>query len=323
MIEKHLLTRRQALTGLPFVFLGASCNRRQNKLIGVIPMGRSHVFWQSVHAGAAKASKETAIDIEWNGPPTEMDISTQIQIVDAMVNKHVDAIAIAPIDRKALVTPIERASRAGIPVIIFDSPLDTDVFIAQIATDNYRGGQIAGERLAKELNGKGKVAIVGALAGSASTLAREKGFEEYIRSSQPGIQIVDKRFGDSEVAKSLRVAENMLTAYPDLTGFFASNETSSAGTAQALKSRGSKVKLVGFDSGPVLEAELRTGVIDGLVVQHPFRMGYESVQCASKKFRNEEFSRIQAIEPKLVTKENIDNPEIQEQINPDLKKYLG
>ena len=291
--------------------------------MGVIPMGRAHVFWQSIHAGALKASKETGIDIEWNGPASEMDISTQIQIVDAMVNKKVNAIAIAPIDRKALVSPIERAAKSGVPVIIFDSPLDTDVFIAQIATDNYRGGQIAGERLATVLNGKGKVAIVGAQAGSASTLAREKGFEEYMRANQPGIQIVDKRFGESAVAKSLQVAENMLTAYPDLAGFFASNETGSAGTAQALKARGSKIRLVGFDSGPVLEAELRAGVIDALVVQHPFRMGYDSVHCAAKKLRGEPFPRIQSIEPRLVTKQNVDTPEIQEQINPDLKKYLG
>ena len=317
------MTRRQALRGLPFAFFAASCQRRDRKLMGVIPMGRAHVFWQSIHAGAAKASKETGIDIEWNGPASEMDISTQIQIVDAMVNKRVDAIAIAPIDRKALVGPVERAAKAGVPVIIFDSPLDTDAFIAQIATDNYRGGQLAGEQLGTLVNGKGKVAIVGAQAGSASTLAREKGFEDYMRAKQPGIQIVDKRFGESAVAKSLQVAENMLTAYPDLAGFFASNETGSAGTAQALKARGSRIKLVGFDSGPALETELRAGVIDALVVQHPFRMGYDSVHCAAKKFRGESFPRVQTIEPRLVTKENVDTPEIQEQINPDLKKYLG
>jgi ribose transport system substrate-binding protein len=316
-------SRRQALAGLPFVFLAGSCNRRGGKLVGVIPMGRAHVFWQSIHAGAAKASQETGIAIEWNGPASEMDISTQIQIVDTMVNKRIDAIAIAPIDRKALAGPVERAAKAGIPVIVFDSPVETDAFTAQITTDNYKGGRIAGERMASVLNGKGKVAIVGAQAGSASTLAREKGFEDYIRSSQPGIQIVDKRFGDSEVAKSMRVTENMLTAFPDLSAFFASNETGSAGAAQALKSRGSAIKLVGFDSSPALQNELRAGTIDALVVQHPFRMGYDSVQCAAKKFRGESVERIQTIEPRLVTRENVDTPEVQEQINPDLKRYLS
>lgn len=320
---KNAMTRRQALAGLPFVFLATSCNRGDTKLIGVIPMGRAHVFWQSIHAGAAKASKETGIAIEWNGPASEMDISTQIQIVDTMVNKRIDAIAIAPIDRKALAGPVERAAKAGIPVVVFDSPVETDAFTAQITTDNYRGGQIAGERLATLLNGKGKVAIVGAQAGSASTLAREKGFEDYIRSKQPDIQIVDKRFGDSEVAKSMRVAENMLTAYTDLDALFASNETGSAGAAQAVKSRGSKVKLVGFDSSPALQTELRAGVIDALIVQHPFRMGYDSVHCAARKFRGEPVERIQTIEPRLVTRENVDTPEIQEQINPDLKRYLS
>jgi ribose transport system substrate-binding protein len=154
-------------------------------------------------------------------------------------------------------------------------------------------------------------------------MAREQGFEDAIRKNHPGIQIVDKRYGDAEVAKSLRVAENMLTAHPDLNAFFASNESSTIGAAQALKGRNSKVKLVGFDAGPTLEADLRSGVIDSLVVQHPFKMGYEAVMAAVKKFKGEQQEKIQNMAPRLVTREELDQPDVQAQLNPDLKQYLN
>jgi ribose transport system substrate-binding protein len=154
-------------------------------------------------------------------------------------------------------------------------------------------------------------------------MAREPGYEDYLKKNFPGIRIVDKRSGDSDFAKSLRVAENMLTAHPDIEAFFGSNESSTIGASQALKARSSKVKLVGFDAGPTLEADLRAGVIDSLVVQHPFRMGHDSVVAALKHFRGEQQNKIQNIEPRLVTRENIDQKDVQEQLNPDLKKYLG
>jgi ribose transport system substrate-binding protein len=323
MTKRSQFTRREAvapLLALPFLH---GCNRNQKKVIGVVPKGQAHLFWQSVHAGAVKAARENNFDIEWNGPASEADIPGQIQIIEAMINKHVDAIALAPIDKKALVNVVERAAKANVPVVIFDSGIDTDQFVSQIATDNYHAGEIAAQRMGEILGGKGVVAIVAVQVGAASTMAREKGFEDYVAKNLPGIQIVDKRYGDAEVAKSLRVAENMLTAHPEIAAFFGSNESSTIGAAQALKGRGSKVKLVGFDSGPTLEADLRAGVIDSLVVQNPFRMGYESIQTAARHFRGEKSEKIQNLAPRLVTKDNIDKPDVQEQLNPDLKKYLG
>jgi ribose transport system substrate-binding protein len=301
----------------------AGCNREKKLRIGVVPKGRAHLFWQSVHAGAVRASREAGVEIEWNGPATEADFNGQLQIVEAMINKRQDAIALAPIDRKAMVAVVERASRAGIPMIIFDSPVDTDAFITQVATDNYQAGVVAAERMGSILSGKGRIVIVATQAGAASTMAREQGFEDTIKKSQPGIQIVDKRFGDSEVAKSLRVAENMLTAHPDIVGMFSSNESSTVGAAQALKARQSKIKLVGFDAGPTLEADLRAGVIDSLVVQHPFRMGYDSVISAVKHLKGEKVEKIQNLAPRLVTRADLDKPDVQSQLNPDLRQYLN
>jgi ribose transport system substrate-binding protein len=299
------------------------CNRDRKKVIGVIPKGQAHLFWQSVHAGAVKAARENNVEIDWNGPATETDFNGQLQIVETMINKHVDAIALAPIDKKAMVNVVERAVRQNIPVVIFDSGIDTDSYVSLVATDNYRAGELAAERIAAILKGKGKVAIVAVQVGAASTMAREQGFEDAIRKNHPGIQIVDKRYGDAEVAKSLRVAENMLTAHPDLDAFFASNESSTVGAAQALKARKSGLKLVGFDAGPTLEADLRAGVIDSLVVQHPFKMGYEAVTSAVKAINGETPEKNQNLAPRLVTREDLDKPEIQAQLNPDLKQYLN
>lgn len=315
----HRLSRRHVVSSL---LLLSACNRDRKKVIGVVPKGRAHLFWQSVHGGAVKAAREHNVEIEWNGPATETDFNAQLQIVDAMMNKRLDAIVLAPIDKKAMVSVVDRATRQGIPVVIFDSGIDTDQFVSQVATDNYLAGQVAAERMGKITGGKGEVAIVAVQVGAASTMAREQGFEEGIAKLYPGIRIVDKRYGEASVAKSLQVAENMLTSYPRLSAFFASNESSTVGAAQALKSRKSQVKLVGFDSGPNLEADLRAGVIDSLVVQNPFEMGYRAVTAAMDKLRGATPVKMQNMPPKLVTRENIDSPEIRAQLNPDLKQYL-
>lgn len=311
-----------------FVFLAfvlatlVACNRDRKKVIAVIPKGNAHLFWQSVHAGAVSTSRETGVDIIWDGPASESDYTGQLKIIDAMINRHVDAIALAPIDSKAMVGVVERAAREGIPVIIFDSGIDTDQFAAQVATDNYHAGEMAADRMAQILNGKGKVAIVAVMPGAASTTAREKGFEDSVKNKYPGIQIVDKQFGMAEVATSLTKAENLLTGHPDLDGLFASNESSSIGAAQALRDRKGKVKLVGFDSSPTLLDDLKSGIVDSLVVQDPFRMGQEAVRLAVDKLAGKTLVKINNLSPKLITLENLNTPEVQAQLNPDLKKYL-
>jgi ribose transport system substrate-binding protein len=170
--------------------------------------------------------------------------------------------------------------------------------------------------------GKGKVAIVAVQVGAASTMAREQGFEDTIKAKFPGIQVVDKRYGEASVERSLTVAENMLTAHPELTALFASNESSAVGASRALKARGSKVQLVGFDSGPTLEEDLNAGVIDSLVVQNPFRMGYDAVNIAVSKLKGETPQKIQNLDAVLVTRADLQKPEIQALLKPDLKKYL-
>lgn len=319
------MTRRELIARAgwaPLAFSFAACTRSGKKIIGVVPMGRSHVFWQSVHAGAIDAARGLDVEISWNGPANESEFNAQIQIVDAMITRRVDAICLAPIDRDALSNVVDRAAAAGIPVVIFDSPIKTEKFVAQIATDNYAAGGLAADRMGEILQGKGQVVIVAVQVGSASTNAREKGFEDTIAKKFPSIKILDKRYGNADYAQSLKVAENMLTAHPNLDGIFASNESSTAGAVQALKGRKSKTKLVGFDSSEPLLADMQAGLIDSLVTQHPFQTGHESVVAAVKAIRGEKVERIQNIAPLVVNAANLNDPAVQARIRPDLKKYL-
>jgi ribose transport system substrate-binding protein len=302
----------------------ASCKKDGKKVIGVVAQGRTHMFWQTIHAGAEAGAREINAEVSWNAPTTETDYNGQLQIVDAMITRHVDALCMSPIDSKAMVSVVERAVKEKIPVVIFDSGVDTESYTSWVATDNYGAGQMAASRIGEILGGKGTVAIVAALPGVASTNAREAGFEERMKKDFPGIQIVDKRFGNSDFAKSLSISENMLTAFPELNAFFASNESSSVGAAQALKGRpGSKVKLVGFDWSPNLVADLKAGVIDSLVAQDPFRIGLVSVQNAGKALAGQPVEKVVKLPARLLTKDNLGDPEVEKLLNPDLKKYLG
>ena len=305
------------VAGIIFVF-GQSCNRpnRNNgkKVIAVIPKGVSHFFWQTVHAGAEAAAKDLNVEIVWKGPAQETDYSGQINIVEDAINRRVDGICVAPSHRDALVPIVERAQRENIPVTIFDSGIGTETYTSYVATDNRQGGRVAAERLAKMLNGKGKIAILGVKAGSVSTDEREEGFQEVIKQKFPDIEIAAFQYGEADRARSLDRATDILTAHPDLNGFFASNESSTVGVVQAIKQKGlgGKIVLVGFDSSPNLIDDLKAGAIDSLVLQNPFKMGYEAVKSMVRKLNGETPERKVDTGVQLLTRENLETPEMQQ-----------
>ncbi len=299
-----------AVAGLIFA---PACNRAGGRrTIAVIPKGVSHFFWQSVHAGALAAGKEANVEIVWKGPAQETDYAGQTNIVEDAINRRVDGIVLAPTHKDALVPVVERASREGIPVTIFDSGIGTESFVSYVATDNRQGGANAAERLAERLGGKGRVAILGVKAGSVSTDQREEGFQETIKK-YPGIEIVAFNYGESDRARSLDRAADILTAHPDLDGFFASNESSTVGVVQALKQKGlaGKVVLVGFDSSPNLIEDLKADAIDSLVLQNPYKMGYEAVKSMVAKLDGQTPPRVVDTGVKLLTRENLETREMQ------------
>ena len=320
------MTRRLLFVGLMALALlvGAGCNRSNKKVIAVIPKGTSHLFWVSVQAGALSAGAEYGVDIEWNGPQAETDYTRQITILDSYIARKVDGIVLAAGEKKALVAPMERAIAAGIPVTVFDSGLDSDKYMTFLATNNYEGGQIAARTLAKLLNNKGKVALLAHEPGSQSTMDREKGFEDALAKEFPDIKIIATQFGHSDRSKAMSAAENILTAHPDLDGIFASSEPSSVGSALAIKSRNvaGKVKLVAFDSSEGMIEDMKAGVINAMVVQDPFRMGHDAVKTIVDKLNGQTPPKRIDLSARVVTKDDLEKPEIKELLHPNVEKYL-
>ncbi|MBL8173152.1 MAG: substrate-binding domain-containing protein [Bryobacterales bacterium] len=311
------------LVSLLSMLLLASCAREHKTVVGVVPKGANHIFWQTVHAGAVKAAQEYGFEVEWNAPTLEIDSSRQIEIVDSMVNRKLAGIVLAPVDKKALVAVVERAAKAGVPVSIFDSGIDTQQRISYVATNNEEGGRMAARRLGEAIGGKGKVAVIGFMPGSASTMEREHGFQDEMRSNFPGVNIVGLQFGMADRAKAMAVTENVLTAHPDLAGLFADNESSSAGAVQALKSRNAKaVRLVAFDASEQLIADMKAGWIDSIVVQNPFKMGYESTKAIGLHLKGEKPPTLIDSGASLVRPEDLDKPDVKELLFPDIQKYL-
>ena len=304
--------------------MAPACHRRSRPLYAVVPKGQAHVYWQAVHAGAIAEAQAAGVDIDWNGPASESDMAGQISILDDFINRHVDGILLAPNDQEALVPSIQRAKQAGIPLTIIDSGAKTDDFVSFVATDNYQGGVLAARRMAEILGDKGRVAMVALMPGSGSTLAREQGFRDTLAKEFPNLQLVAWQYGMSDVAKSLAVTEDMLTAHPDLQGIFASNESSTIGAVQGVKERGliGKVKIVGFDSSPTLVDDLRQGIIDSLVLQDPFQIGFQGLKTLVDLRNGRTPPKRIDLPPTLVTHENMEEPKNKELLTPDIQKYL-
>ncbi len=302
----------------------AGCRSDVKPVIGVVPKGANHVFWQTVHAGALKAAKEFNVDIEWNAPTLEVDSSRQIAIVESMVNRRLAGIALAPVDRKALVGVVERAAAAGIPVAIFDSDIDTEKRLTYVATDNREGGRMAARKMGELLLGEGEVAIISFMPGSAATMEREEGFREEIKKTYPKIRIVQTAYGMADRAKARAAAENIMAAHPNLGGLFADNESSSAGAVLAVKARGdAKVRMIAFDSNDQLVADLQDRYIDALVIQIRLQMGYESVKALGRKLQGQPVESRVDLPAVLVTRADMEKPDVIELLHPDLRTWLS
>jgi ribose transport system substrate-binding protein len=302
-----------------------SCNTNRRKVIGVVPKATSHLFWVSVQAGTMAAGRALNVEVVWNGPATEIEFSRQIQIVDSMIARHVDGLALAAQDHTALDASLDRAAREGIPVTVFDSGVDSTNYMTFVATNNFEAGQMAARKLAELLKGKGSIAMVLHVPGSFSTMERERGFEDTMAKEFPGIHIEQKQYGMSDRSKAMAAAENILTAHPNLDGIFASTEPSSVGTALALKSRGlaGKVKFVAFDASEGMVQDLKEGTIDALVAQDPFRMGYEAVATLVDKLNGKTPPKRIDLSARVITRPDLDKPEIKALLNPDVKKDLN
>src|ERR671936_16747 len=179
--------------------------------IAVIPKGTSHVFWQSIHAGAEKAAQELGVTVIWRGPLREDDRASQVSEVEGFVTRGVSGIVLAPLDDSALAPPVADAKRAGIPVVVIDSGLKGNDFVSFVATDNRKGGRLAGEHLSSLLHDKGRVVMLRYAEGSESTIQREEGFLEAIKA-RPGIEVVSaNQYGGADVEGAYKRSEALLS----------------------------------------------------------------------------------------------------------------
>jgi len=299
--------------------------------LAVIPKGTSHVFWQSIHAGAAKAAAELGVEIVWRGPIREDDRDSQISEVEGFVSRGISGIVLAPLDESALALPVAGAAKSGIPVVIIDSGLKGDDFVSFVATDNEKGGRLGGEHLAKVIGGKGKVVLLRYAEGSDSTNKREQGFLDVMKEN-PGIQVVSSnQYGGADVEGAYKKSEAMLSSFKQkngslgIDGIFCPNESTAFAMLRVLQDNGwaGKVRFVGFDASDNLVKGLRDGHIDGLVIQDPVRMGYLGVKTIVAHLKGEKVEKRIDTGVHLATKEAMDSPEMKELLSPDLSKWLN
>jgi ribose transport system substrate-binding protein len=323
----HRLVRMVA--GLALIILATACSREnagETLTIAVIPKGTSHVFWQSIHAGARQAARELNVSIIWRGPAREDDRDSQISELEGFVTRGVSGIVLAPLDEAALVAPVTSAGRSRIPVVIIDSGLKGEDYVSFVATDNIQGGRLGGEQLARSLGGKGKVVLLRYAEGHDSTSKREQGFLEALKAN-PGIEVVSSnQYGGADVEGSYKKSEALLSRFksPDgqlsIDGIFCPNESSTFAMLRVLQDNGwaGKVRFVGFDASPNLVQGLRDGYIDALVVQDPVRMGYLGVKTVVAHDRGEKVERRIDTGVRVVTKDTMDQPEVNAVLEPDL-----
>ena len=287
--------------------------------IAVIPKGSTHEFWKSVHAGAMDADKEMDdVEIVWKGPQKEDNLDDQIKVVEDFATQGVDGIVLAPLDQTAMKAPVVNAQNSDVPVLIIDSDLKDTETVSFVATDNYKGGQSAGEKMIELLGGKGKIVVLRYMEGSASTMNREQGFLDAIKKA-PGIEVVSSNQhagATTETAQS--ASENLLQRYRNLdgtlalAGIYTPNESSTFGMLRVLQDNGwaGKVKFVGFDASPKLVEALEKGQIDGLVLQNPRNMGYLGVKTLIAHLKGEKVEKRIDTGAVLVTGKNMKDPEV-------------
>lgn len=312
----------------------SSSSNSNTKTIAVIPKGLTHEFWKSIHAGAVKASmelnegkEEPVVEILWEGALKEDDREAQINIVDTMILRGVNGIVLAPMDDQALVKPILNAKSVDIPVVIIDSGVQSEDYVSFVATDNFEGGRLGGEHLAKLIGGKGNVILVRYQEGSASTTKRENGFLEAMKN-YPDIKVLsDNQYSGATRETALKLAENLGRTYGEqLNGVFCPCEPVTVTMVKALKDlnlAGGKVKIVGFDASEASVNDLKAGDVQALVLQDPVNMGYLGVKTIMSVLAGETVEKRIDTGVAIVTPDNMSESRSQELLFPPLKKYLG
>ncbi len=293
--------------------------------VAVIIKATDSDFWQYVLVGAKNYAKEhpDKVNITTYGPKSEADIDKQVTILEDVISTKPAAIVIASTSSDATVPALEDAKEKGIVVVTIDNKVKTDKIDSHLATNNLKAGGMAAEKFVELLKAKGtplkgKVAIVGAMAGVQVLADRDDGFIGGIKKLAPGIELIGPRYVDNDIVKALNTANDLYTANPDLLGFFADNNHTGDGVARAISELNLADKLIGiaFDSDPEEIEAIRDGTLKALILQDPYGMGYKGVDFALKRLAGEKLPAYVDTGVTVVTKENMNNADIKGLLDP-------
>src|ERR1700734_33847 len=293
--------------------------------IPIIVKDTTSNYWQIVLAGARKAGKDLNVKVPELGAQSESDITGQISILENAVSEKPAAIVISPTEFKALGKPVDEAAKK-VPVIGIDSAADSKAFTSFLTTDNVQGGRIAADGLAQAITEKygkaeGDVALITSLPGVGSLDQRAKGFKEELAAKYPGLKLVADKVADGQATTGLNITTDLITANPDLRGVFASNLIMAQGAGQAVaeNKKADTIKLIGFDSDDKLVGFLKDGTIYALVVQDPYRMGYDGIKTALAASKGEKVEKFVDTGANLITKANMDGEKQHALLFPKVK----
>src|SRR5271166_4340098 len=293
--------------------------------IPIIVKDTTSNYWQIVLAGARKAGKDLGVKVPELGAQSESDINGQISILENAVSEKPAAVVISPTEFKALGKPIDEAAKK-VKVIGIDSAADSKAFTSFLTTDNVQGGRIAADGLAEAIKAKygkaeGDVALITSIAGVGSLDERAKGFKEELKAKYPGLKLVADKIADGQATTGLNIMTDLITANPNLRGVFASNLIMAQGAGQAIAENkvADKIKLVGFDSDDKLIGFLKDGTIYALVVQDPYRMGYDGIKTALAVSKGEKVAKDVDTGANLITKANMNGEKQNALLFPNVK----
>lgn len=261
--------------------------------IPVVSKGFQHQFWQAVKQGAEKAAKDYNVEITFEGPETEAQVDKQVEMLQTALDKKPSAICLAALDSKAVAPLLEQAKANKIPVVGFDSGVDSDVPVATAATDNVKAAALAADKMAELIGGKGEVGVIAHDQTSRTGVDRRDGFVNRIKEKYPDIKIVDIQYGGGDQLKSTDLAKAMVQAHPSIKGLYGTNEGSAIGVINAvveMKKQG-KITIVGYDSGKQQISAIKDGVVAGSITQDPIGIGYKAVEAAVKAVKGEKVEK--------------------------------
>ncbi len=283
-----MFTRRILLgAAASFAMLASAANAEDKMYIPLISKGFQHQFWQAVKAGADKAAAEFGVEVTFEGPETEAQVDKQIEMLTTALGKKPAAIGFAALDSQAATPLLQQAKDAGIPIIAFDSGVDSDIPVATASTSNVAASALAATKMSGLIGGAGKVAVVAHDQTSRTGIDRTEGFVNEIKANHPGIEIVAVEVGGGDQLKSAEITKTLMAANPDLKGLFATNEGGAIGMVAGVQEAGAKLVIIGFDSGKAQKDAIRSGLMAGAITQNPVGIGYETVKAAVSAAKGE------------------------------------